>query len=243
MYRFTANSGFASLALLAVTCFSSAFHAYGADVIAHIKIEGAAKQRKVEPDGPSHVVLWLSPSPGTLQEARTVPPVTHYRLIQHNKQFSPHLLVIPVGSSVEFPNRDPFFHNVFSMFNGKRFDLGLYESGTSRMVRFDQPGVSYIFCNIHPEMAAVVIALPTPYFAISTSDGTVTMHDVPPGTYDLTVWAEGGDPEALKSLGRKVRVGTGAEDVGTIPIQVHEQELKHKNKFGEDYTPTADSPY
>ena len=89
------------------------------------------------------------------------------RLVQKNKSFEPHILVVPAGSMVEFPNRDPFFHNVFSLFEGKRFDLGLYEAGTSRMVRFDRPGISYIFCNIHPEMSAVVITMATPLYAIS----------------------------------------------------------------------------
>src|SRR5262249_42774641 len=75
------------------------------------------------------------------------------QLLQKSKRFSPHLLVVPVGSSVEFPNQDPFFHNVFSLFEGKRFDLGLYESGSSRTVIFNREGISYIFCNIHPEMS------------------------------------------------------------------------------------------
>jgi hypothetical protein len=87
-------------------------------------------------------------------------PAQTPRLVQKNKSFEPHILVIPAGSMVEFPNHDPFFHNVFSLFEGKRFDLGLYEAGTSRMVRFDRPGISYIFCNIHPEMSAVIITLP-----------------------------------------------------------------------------------
>ena len=81
------------------------------------------------------------------------------------------MLVVPAGSLVEFPNRDPFFHNVFSLFEGKRFDLGLYEAGTTRTVRFDRPGISYIFCNIHPEMSAVIITVSTPLYAIAKEDG------------------------------------------------------------------------
>ena len=92
--------------------------------------------------------------------------------MQKDKTFTPHLLVIPTGSTVDFPNLDPFFHNVFSEFNGKRFDLGLYESGSSRTVHFDHDGVSYIFCNIHPEMSAVIVTLSTPYFGVS--DGMAT---------------------------------------------------------------------
>ena len=103
-------------------------------------------------------------------------------MIQKNKQFDPHMLVVPVGSMVQFPNHDPFFHNVFSLYNGKRFDLGLYETGSERGVRFDREGVSYIFCNIHPEMGAVILALSTPYYDMS-ADGAIVIPRVPPGKY------------------------------------------------------------
>src|SRR5436305_14598413 len=112
------------------------------------------------------------------------------RLVQKDKSFRPHLLVVQVGSAVEFPNQDPFFHNVFSLFEGKRFDLGLYEAGTSRTVVFDREGISYIFCNIHPQMSAVVVSLKTPYYGIFDSRGAVAIKDVPPGRYELHVWHE-----------------------------------------------------
>src|ERR1019366_9401045 len=86
----------------------------------------------------------LSPASSTV-----VPPM-HAVLKKKNKAFEPHLIVVTKGSTADFPNRDPWFHNVFSLFNGKRVDLGLYEAGTSRTVHFDREGVSYIFCNIHP---------------------------------------------------------------------------------------------
>src|SRR5215469_15840786 len=98
-------------------------------------------------------VVWLAPMGAVLA--------------QKNKMFEPHLLVVTRGSTVEFPNRDPWFHNVFSLFNGKRFDLGLYEAGTSRTVHFDREGVSFIFCNMHPEMSAVVVVLDSPYFTVT----------------------------------------------------------------------------
>src|SRR5256885_8877747 len=107
------------------------------------------------------------------------------RLAQHNKSFEPHVVVVPVGSVVAFPNRDPWFHNVFSLFEGKRFDLGLYEAGTSRAVHFDRPGISYIFCNIHPQMSAVVVTLNTPYWTFSDRNGHVTIANVPVGRYAL----------------------------------------------------------
>src|ERR1700679_3946692 len=119
------------------------------------------------------------------------------QLVQKNKTFIPHILVVPAGSLVEFPNRDPFFHNVFSLFEGKRFDLGLYEAGTTRIVQFDKPGISFIFCNIHAQMSAVVIALATPYYAISDARGDFTIPDIPAGRYELQVFHPLVAPEVL----------------------------------------------
>ena len=149
-------------------------------IVMRAPIQPVGKKPK---DAPStaNVVVWLSPvKPGG---ATPVIPVRQpvYRLVQKDKMFTPHMLVVPTGSQVEFPNQDPFFHNVFSLFNGKRFDLGLYESGTSRSVRFDREGVSYIFCNIHPEMGAIVLSLNTPYFGVSGENGVVAIHNVPAG--------------------------------------------------------------
>jgi len=167
-----------------------------------------------------------------------------YRLVQKDKMFTPHLLVVPTGSQVEFPNQDPFFHNVFSLFNGKRFDLGLYESGTSRSVRFDREGVSYIFCNIHPEMAAVVLALNTPYYAISSESGVVTLRNVPPGSYRLNVWSENGQLAAPGMPQRIVQVSAEAVHLGDINLEATGDPLaNHKNMFGEDYKPNHDTKY
>ncbi len=161
---------------------------------------------------------------------------------QKNKSFHPHLLVVPLGSSVEFPNLDPFFHNVFSQFNGKRFDLGLYEAGSTRTVRFDHEGVSYLFCNIHSKMAAVVVTLGTRYFA-AARDGAAELHDVPPGDYELHVWAEGEEPAQLAAMARAVHIGPGETDLGLIRVTAPKATPSHKNKYGEDYPPEHAAPY
>lgn len=122
-------------------------------------------------------VLWLKPVAGT-PSFRFTPSGT-YRLLQKNRTFIPHLLVIPLGSVVRFPNADPFFHNVFSLYQGKRFDLGLYEAGSSKSLTFSREGVSYIFCNIHPEMSAVVLTLSTAIYAIADKSDSFALHDVP----------------------------------------------------------------
>src|SRR5881275_1319577 len=159
--------------------------------------------------GPSHeavnVVLWLTPASET-PDSPAAEAMQRARLAQHNKSFEPHVVVVPVGSVVAFPNRDPFFHNVFSLFEGKRFDLGLYEAGSTRDVHFDKPGVSYIFCNIHPEMSAVVIAVETAYYATSDPRGEITIRDVPAGRYTLRVWYEAALAETLNSMTREVTV-------------------------------------
>jgi plastocyanin len=192
----------------------------------------------------ANVVVWLTPlKPGAVTSATPVRQ-TGYRLVQKGKMFTPHLLVVPTGSQVEFPNEDPFFHNVFSLFNGKRFDLGLYESGTSRSVRFDREGVSYIFCNIHPEMGAVVLALSTPYYAISGENGTVALRNVAPGSYRLNLWSESGQLAAPDSSQRIVQVSTDPVHLGNITLQAAPDPLaNHKNKFGEDYEPSKDRTY
>src|SRR5215470_7313723 len=148
------------------------------------------------------VVVWLAPLEATARDAGQ--PAHRAQLVQKDKTFEPHLLVIPAGTLVDFPNRDPFFHNVFSLFNGKRFDLGLYEAGSTRAVRFDRPGVSYIFCNIHPQMSAVVIALATTYYAIADRAGEVAIRNVPAGRYRLELWAEGASSDALDKLSREI---------------------------------------
>src|ERR1700722_16491938 len=133
-------------------------HSQSADVVAQVQFTHAEKQKTAHVQS-SGVVVWLN---STSDDPPASAKPGRFRLAQKDKSFHPHLLVVPLGSSVDFPNLDPFFHNVFSQFNGKRFDLGLYEEGSNKTVRFDHEGVSYIFCNIHPEMSAVVIALETP---------------------------------------------------------------------------------
>src|SRR5579862_444287 len=140
-------------------------------VTASVAVAHGAKARSHDA---SNVVLWLNAlDPNGVALASVTPTPPQPRLVQRNKSFEPRVLVVKVGSLVQFPNRDPFFHNVFSLFEGKRFDLGLYEAGTTRNVLFDKPGISYIFCNIHPEMSAVVLALNTPYYGISDRRGQV----------------------------------------------------------------------
>ena len=193
-------------------------------------------------------VVWLTPITTTAaggEAATPAPsssasppaiPAQNPRLVQKNKSFEPHILVVPAGSMVEFPNLDPFFHNVFSLFEGKRFDLGLYEAGASRKVRFDRPGISYIFCNIHPEMNAVVITVATPFYAISNAEGQISLAGVPYGRYRLHVWSEGMGPENEPPPPREITIADDASSLGVIRVpQANGQRMAHKNKYGREY--------
>jgi plastocyanin len=181
-------------------------------------------------------VVWLSPldHPAAPPTAAAGIP----QLVQRNKAFEPHVLVVQAGTTVQFPNKDPFFHNVFSLFNGKRFDLGLYEAGSSRSIRFDRAGVSFLFCNIHEEMSAIIVAVDSPYFALSDRAGNATISKVPDGRYGMHVWYERSLGDDLKDLDRPVTISDSGRRLGTIQVPNNPDfTLAHKNKYGEDYVP------
>ena len=190
----------------------------------------------------SQVVVWLTPSgSATVPVAGTDKP--RYRLVQHNKRFEPSLLVVPVGSVVDFPNYDPWFHNVFSLYRGKRFDLGLYQAGAQRSVRFDRIGPSYLFCNIHPEMTGVVLAVDSSLYAISDKSGRYTINGVSPGKYTMHVWYENAKPESLANLQRTIVLDDATHTLPTVSVPVVKQiQKEHKNKYGQDYDPDAMNP-
>src|SRR5713226_1509648 len=183
----------------------------------------------------SQVVVWLAPM-NVVQQVRV--SQRHYRLLQRKKRFEPGLLVIPVGSVVDFPNADPWFHNVFSLYRGKRFDLGLYQAGAQRSVRFDRIGPSYLFCNIHPEMTGVVLAVDSEFFAVTDKSGHYAIAGVTPGKYALHVWYENATPESLQALQRQVTIESDRQILPLVSVKaVKAAPAEHKNKYGQDYDP------
>ncbi len=129
----------------------------------------------------SHVVVYLegkgpaAPSPTTSIE-------------QQDRQFVPDLVVAPVGSTVSFPNMDAIFHNVFSLSKPKSFDLGNYPKGQTRTVVFPVAGIVYVYCHLHPNMAAAIVITPNQWSAKVDSDGRFRLPDVPPGKYTAVAW-------------------------------------------------------
>ena len=235
--------GLVSAALAVLACSGAPTRGQHNDVTMRMVVQ---RQAAVKMDKPakgtadvSDIVVWLKPvDPVAKNEAMDASHQKKFQLAQHNKTFLPHVLVVPVGTVVDFPNRDPFFHNVFSLFDGKRFDLGLYEAGASNSVRFDRLGVSFLFCNIHPEMSAVVVAVDTSYYGHSDRNGNLSIQNVPDGKYELHVWYERSLPDDLKTLTRTVVISVISKDLGTIQVPENPSfTTAHKNKYGQEYTP------
>jgi len=222
----------ALLALLVLALPSAASVVAGS-----VKVVPSAKAHGRGASSSDGVVVWLEAAD---RKPRSVaPPVA--KMIQQKKQFIPHLLAIPVGTVVEFPNLDPIFHNAFSNIDGQPFDIGLYPPGGTRRVLFHRVGIVRIFCNIHQSMSAVIVVAPTPWIAISDRNGSFALDGVEPGQYTLHFFYERATQQTLDALTRKVEV---ADATVTLPvIRVSESgyiQMPHKNKYGQEYGPAPD---
>jgi len=153
-----------------------------------------------------------------------------FMLRQKNKTFTPRLLGVPVGAVVEFPNDDIIFHNVFSLSGPQPFDLGQYRSGDSQSRTFTQAGTYRVFCNIHPNMSALILVVPTPYVATTGADGRFVL-DLPAGRYRLTAVSERAAPVSIE-----VTAESGATQAQPLTLdETAWVAAQHKNKFGKDY--------
>jgi plastocyanin len=146
---------------------------------------GAGPRRPVEF---RPAVVYLEKAPGGAFE---LPEGGRASMDQRDQTFVPHVLAITVGTTVDFPNSDVTFHNVFSLSKTKAFDLGRYSRGKSKAVRFDRPGVVQVFCDIHSHMSAYILVFAHRYFAVTDQAGNYAIAGVPPGSYTLAVWHEG----------------------------------------------------
>jgi plastocyanin len=159
------------------------------------------------PDGDDRrrSVVYLETAPRAAFEQRDdVRP----RMDQRNETFVPHVLAIVAGTTVDFPNSDRIYHNVFSLSRAKSFDLGRYATGKSKSVRFDRPGIVRVFCEIHSHMSAFILVFAHRYFAVTDDEGRFRIDNVPPGAYTLVAWNE-----SVPQTARRVVVPDGGADV------------------------------
>lgn len=183
----------------------------------------------------SGVVVWLEPVTGE-------PQVTPGRFLldQRQKRFLPRVLAIPVGSTVDFPNNDPIFHNAFSNFSGQPFDTGLYAPGTSQKITFRREGFVRVFCNIHSNMSAVIVVVPSSYIAVTTADGAWRMTGLPPGEYRVRIFHERATEPTLRRLETRVVLQEGGHTMDRVEISESGYlEVPHRNKHGRDYPARA----
>jgi plastocyanin len=183
-----------------------------------IEKDGASKANR------SNVVIYLEKVPGP-------PPKPQTRAIhQKDLTFSPGLMVVVKGSTVDFPNDDKVFHNVFSVSKGAKFDLGLYKSGTTKSVTFKEAGVVDVYCNIHPQMAAKIKVIDSLHYAVTSADGAFRIKNVPPGTYPIVGW---------QAYGKEHRGEVTVTSGGTAQVQIALVEgdvsQRHLRKDGTPY--------
>ena len=166
----------------------------------------AAELGMPAPPGPTdrrRSVVYLDPAPRAAFDTRDEPRA---RMDQRHESFVPHVLAIVAGTTVDFPNNDLTFHNVFSLSKTRSFDLGRYAAGRSKSVRFDKPGIVRVFCDIHSHMSAYILVFSHRYFAVTDEDGRYRIPNVPPGTYTVVAWHE-----AMTPVSKRVTVGDGVD--------------------------------
>ena len=210
------------LAALAIFTLSPAI-GLGAEVSGHVRVAGSSNRTAT-------TIVYAESVDG-----QTPVHPAHRKLVQKNKTFIPAVLAIPAGSTVDFPNEDPIFHNIFSLSHPEQFDLGLYRAGASKSRVFSEPATYRVFCNIHPQMTAVILVLATSWIAEADSSGAYRL-ELPPGHYRVTAWSDRSQPVSLE-----VAVASSAVSVPDFSLnEGNYVEASHMNKYGQDY---AKSPY
>jgi plastocyanin len=210
-------------AIIATACALAASHAAAGPV------NGTVRAVARPGVAPSTVVVYAEPV-----DAPAARAARRVALTQKNKTFQPRVLAVPAGSSVEFPNNDGIFHNVFSLSGPQPFDLGLYRAGETKQRTFTSPGIYRVFCNIHPQMTAMIVVTPSAFTTVAGADGRFTL-ELPPGRYKITAISERATAVSVDA--------TSTAGVSTVPEVTLDETawgfVQHKNKFGKDYPVAA----
>ncbi|HUR79566.1 MAG TPA: hypothetical protein VM733_02295 [Thermoanaerobaculia bacterium] len=181
----------------------------------------------------NETLVWLEPAGRTWKK-----PPAAFSMTTRSKAFVPHVMAVPAGSTINFPNEDPIAHNLFSLTPGNTFDLGLYRRGAGKTHKFEAPGTVNVYCNVHPNMSAVVHVMTTPFYGFADASGNYSF-DVPAGRYRLLAWNEQGGTSAPSDL--EVKADGTVAGATLLTIDGSNFRLtQHKNKFGQTYRPPKD---
>lgn len=183
----------------------------------------------------AETVVWLT---ATASSARAPQKA---QMITRNKTLAPHVITVPVGSTVQFPNEDPIIHNLFSVSQSNPFDLGLYRKNAGKAHTFNKPGVVNVYCNVHPNMSAVIHVMDTPFYTFADKNGAFTLANVPPGKYKLTAWNEKAGTQQTQieiTAAGEVRGGTRL----TLDARNY-RATQHLNKNNQPYSRSRSNDY
>ena len=176
----------------------------------------------------NETLVWLEPAGKNVRR----PPQT-FQMMTRGKALVPHVLAIPLGSTVEFPNDDPISHNLFSLSTANSFDLGLYRKGAGKAHKFDTPGVVNVYCNVHPSMSAVIHVMATQYYTFADAAGNYAVADIPPGKYRLVAWNEQGGQTVAD-----IEVSASGSVAGPVAVTLDSRNYRmtqHLDKTGKPY--------
>ena len=180
----------------------------------------------------NETLVWLDPAAKTYKK-----PPAPFTMTTRSKTFLPHVVAVPAGSTITFPNEDPIAHNLFSLTPGNTFDFGLYRKGAGKSHKFETPGAVNVYCNVHPTMSAVVHVMSTPYYGFADPNGNYSF-EVPAGKYRVTAWNEQGGT-AVSDL--EVKADGTVAGATLLTIDGRNFRLtQHKNKLGQTYRPPKD---
>lgn len=180
----------------------------------------------------NETLVWLDPAGKTYKK-----PPAAFTMTTRSKTFLPHVVAVPAGSTISFPNEDPIAHNLFSLTPGNTFDFGLYRKGAGKTHKFATPGTVNVYCNVHPTMSAVVHVMSTPYYGFADPNGNYSF-EVPAGKYRVTAWNEQGGTATSE-----LEVKPDGTVAGATLLTIDGRNFRltqHKNKHGQTYRPPKD---
>jgi len=187
---------------------------------------------------PGETLIWLQPV--KVEHLPKVPAAT-LQVATRSKTLVPHVLVVPVGSTVKFPNEDFVTHNIFSVSPNNKFDLGLYRRGTGKSNKFTTAGIVNVYCNVHPQMSAVLQVVDSPYYTQADEKGEYSLLDVVPGKYRLVAWNETGG-----SARSEIEVDSAGKVKGMTNLLLDsrtDRSASHLNKYGQPYSTGSSKDY